>query len=147
MMYASSDRSATFFCHFRSFFALLPYLQPQKFQCHIFLGKEYLGSYDVCFLRYGVQHFFCHFRPFFALLPYLQPQKLKFGENIKNSRRCYPFTHVHHNLRSYDGWFLKYKAHQTVFCHFGPFFALWPPENQIFEKIKKAWWYYHFIHV
>ena len=147
-MYASSDRSATFFCHFRSFFALLPYLQPQKFQCHIFLGKEYLGSYDVwCFLRYGVQHFLCHFRPFFALLPYLQPQKLKFGENIKNSRRCYPFTHVYHDLRSYDGWFLKHKAHQTVFCHFGPFYALWPPENHIFEKIKNARWYYHFIHV
>ena len=33
-------------------------------------------SYDVCFLRYGVQqtHFFCHFGPFFALLPTIEPE-------------------------------------------------------------------------
>ena len=41
---------------------------------------------------------FCHFRSFFALLPhYLWPQK--FGKNVKNTWRYYPFTNVHRKSR------------------------------------------------
>ena len=38
-----------------------------------------------------------------------------------------------------------------IYCYFGPFFALSPPnnlENQNFEKRKKTFWrYHHFTHV
>ena len=84
---------------------------------------------------------FCHFRPFFALLPHYWPQKLKFGKNVKNTWRYYPFTHVHHKSRSYDVWFLRYKVQRTKFFvilgHFLPFDGPENPKNQNFEEIKK----------
>ena len=41
--------------------------------------------------------------------------------------------------QSYDVWFLRYEAWRTeFFCHFGPFFALLPPKNQHFQKLKKT---------
>ena len=45
---------------------------------------------------------FCDFRPFLAVLPHYWPQKLKFGKNVKNSWKYYPFTHVYHKWKSYD---------------------------------------------
>ena len=41
----------------------------------------------------------------------------------------------------YDVWFLRYKAWQKIFCHFGPFFTFCHPnklKNQNFEKLKKT---------
>ena len=68
----------------------------------------------------------CHFGPFFALLPNYWLQKLKFGKNIKNHWRYYPFKHVYHKWRSCDVCSLRYKGTtDRVFCQFGPFFALW----------------------
>ena len=71
-----------------------------------------------------IKYSFCHFRPLPALLAHYWPQKSKFG-NVKNSRRYYPFTHVHHKSRSYDVWFLRYKVQRTKFFvilgHFLPF--------------------------
>ena len=93
---------------------------------------------------------FCHLRPFFTLLPHYWPWNLKFGKNVKNTWRHYPFTHVYHKSRSYayDVWFLRYKVKWTEFfvilSHFLPFNPLNNPKNQDFEKIKKAWRYYHF---
>ena len=69
---------------------------------------------------------FCHFRPFFALSPHYWPWKLKFGKDVKNTWRYYPFTHVYHKSRSYDGRFLRL-----------PFDPPKKPKNQNFEKIKK----------
>ena len=44
---------------------------------------------------------------------------------------------MYHKWQSYDVLFLSYGAWGTqFFCHFGPFFALLPPRNQNFEKIK-----------
>ena len=44
-----------------------------------------------------------------------------------------------------------WSAMDIIFCHFGLFFALLPPndpENQIFLKDEKnTWRYYHFTHV
>ena len=84
---------------------------------------------------------FCHFRPFFALLPHYWPQKLKFGKNVKNTWRYYPFTHVYHKSRSYDVWFLRYKVQRTKFfailSHFLPFDPLNNPKSQNFEETKK----------
>ena len=58
---------------------------------------------------------FCHFRLFPALLPHYWPRKLKFGKNVKNTWRYYPFTHVYHKSRSYDVWFLRYEVQRTGF--------------------------------
>ena len=67
---------------------------------------------------------FCRFRPFFALSTHYWPQKLKFGKNVNNAWRYYSFTHVHHNSRSYDVWFLRCKG--KSFLSFWAIFALWP---------------------
>ena len=49
-----------------------------------------------------------------------------------------------------------WSATDRIFCHFGPFFALYSPppthpnnpKNQNFEKMKKkAWRYHHFTQV
>ena len=77
---------------------------------------------------------FCHFGPFFALLPHYWPQKLTFGKNVKKTWRYYPFTNVYHKYRSYDVWFLRYKATTNRgFCHFDP------PNNPKKTKILKKW--------
>ena len=85
-------------------------------------------SYELQLLRYGMRHFFfflqqesnrdCHFRPFFALLPHYWPRKLKFGKNVNNTWRYYPFTHLHHKSRSHDVWFQRYKVQRTEFLSF-----------------------------
>ena len=94
-------------------------------------------------------YFFVILGHFFALSPHYWARKLKIGRNVKKDLRHYPFTHVYHKWRSYDVWFLGYKARQPkFFCHFGSFFAFDPPnklKNQNFEKIKKTTWRYcHF---
>ena len=60
----------------------------------------------------------CHFRPFFALLPHYWPRKLKFGKNVNNTWRYYPFTHLHHKSRPHDVWFQRYKVQRTEFLSF-----------------------------
>ena len=80
---------------------------------------------------------FYHFRPCFALLPHYWPRKLKIGKNLKASWRYYPFTHTYQKWRSYDVWFLRYKAPRT-FGHFLPFDPPNNLKNQNFVKMKKA---------
>ena len=141
-----------FFCHFGPFFALLsPTLyQPRKpkfwkteksvCRCyHLKLVQQKTRSYDVCLLRYGVQQkIFCHFRPFFAILSQYWPWKLKFGKNVKNSWKCYPFTHVYHKSRSYDVWFLRYKMQSTeLFIILGHIFPLTLQTTQKIKILKK----------
>ena len=98
----------------------------------------------------GTDIIFCHFRPFFALLPHYWPQKLKFGKNVKNTWRYYPFTHVHHKSRSYDVWFLRYKVQRTEFFvilgHFYPLTLLTTQKIKIWKNEKNSWRYYHFKH-
>ena len=84
---------------------------------------------------------FCHFGSFFALLPHCWSRKLTFAKNVQKTWTYYPFTHVYHKWRSYDIWFLKYKAPQTKFFvilgHFLPFDPPNNHKNQNFEKMKK----------
>ena len=93
---------------------------------------------------------FCHFRPSFALLLHYWPWKLKFGKNVKKPWRYYPFTHVHHNSRSYDVWSLRYKVQTTelfvILGHFHLLALLTTQKIKILKKIKKknTWRYYHF---
>ena len=90
-------------------------------------------SYEVQFLRHGARQNFLSFWAIFwpptpppppitpqnhnnlenqnlkkKKNPWYWPRKLKFGKKVKNTWRCYPFTHVYHKLRS-DVWFLRYK--------------------------------------
>ena len=98
-------------------------------------------SNDVWLLRYGKQDMiFCHFRPL--------TQKLKFGKNVKNAWRYYPFTHymctINQDHMMYGSWDIKCKGQRL--CHYGPFFALWPSQQPKKSKLKKkkAWRYYYF---
>ena len=87
------------FCHSGLFFALLPPYGPRKSKFwknekkptryyHFTTVYHKWKSYDVWFLRYGVQQtkFFshlilCHFGPFFALSAPWQPRKPKVWKN------------------------------------------------------------------
>ena len=126
--------------------------EKSTWRCHHFkLVQQKTWSYDVCLLRYGVrQTIFCYFRPVFALLPHYWPQKLKFGKNVKNTWRYYPFTHVYHKSRSYDVWFLRYKVQRTEFFvilgHFYPLTLLTTQKIKTWKNEKNSWRYYHFKH-
>ena len=63
-----------------------------------------------CFLSFWT--IFCPF------LPHYWPQKLKFGKNVTHTWRYYPFTQLYHDWRSYDVWFLRKGAGETVFLFF-----------------------------
>ena len=71
---------------------------------------------------------FCHFGLFFALLPSNNPANHNF-EKMKNMPVDIIILHMFicDKWKSYDKWFLRYGAWQTIFSHFGPFFALLPP--------------------
>ena len=90
-----------------------------------------MGHYSVTDVIYG------HFGQFFAFLPHYWPQKLKLGKNIKKSWRYYPFTNLYHKWRSYDVWFLRYKAQQTVFLSFWTIFLPFHPQTA--QKKSKFW--------
>ena len=57
---------------------------------------------------------------------------------------------MHHKWRSYDSWFLRYKAWLTTFfvvlSHFLPFDPpiIQPEKWKFWTNEKKAWRYYHF---
>ena len=91
-------------------------------------------------MLYIFAQIFKYFGPFFAFYPAIDPENSNLKKMEKKTWRYYAFTHVYHKCRSFDVWFLRYKAQWTVFCHFGPFFPSDPPnnpKNQNFEKIKK----------
>ena len=57
-------------------------------------------------IRSGTDWILNHFLPFY---PPHDPENWR----KKNAWRYYPFTHVYLKWRSYDKWFLKYKAQRT----------------------------------
>ena len=79
-----------------------------------------------------------HFVPFYPL----KPPKIKIFKNENICWRYHHFTHLHQKSQSYDVWFLRYGVRQTEFFvimdRFLPFFPPIDPENQNFEKMKKA---------
>ena len=93
--------------------------------------------------------FWTIFCPFTLLI---NPKNQNFQIIKKSPWRYYHFTHVYHKWKSYDVWFLRYRAQQAQFFvileHFLPFYPLNNPKNQNFEKMKKnSRIYYHFTHV
>ena len=71
----------------------------------------------------------------------LTTQKIKILKLKKNTWR-YHFTHLHHNWKSYDVWFLRYGASWRSFFvildHFLHFYSPNSWKNQNFEEMKKA---------
>ena len=106
-------------------------------------------SYDVQFLRYRVRQteffaFLGHFSPFTIPHPPNDSQNQNFEKKMKRMPEdtILLYIHVHQKWRSYDIWFLKYKAQQTeifvILGHFLPFYPTKNPKNQNFEKMKKT---------
>ena len=87
------------------------------------------ASWDMECDRHNFLSFWAIFLPF---KPLLTPK-------IKIWKKCFGKT-LDHKQRSYDVWFLRYKAQRIFFfCHFGPFFTLWPPPLTTRKIILKKW--------
>ena len=76
-----------------------------------------------------------------------KPEKLEFWKNEKKKKKCWRyhyFTHVNQKPQSYKVQFLRYRVRQNLLLFWAIFcsFTLSPspnnPENQNFEKMKKA---------
>ena len=137
-------------CYFGPIFELLPPNNPKikifkKWKKHLEMSSFYTYALKItikwCMLPeiWSVKDiFFCHFGPFLALSSQLLTPKIKIWKNVKNTWRCYAFTHVYHKWRSHDVWFLRYKAEFFVILgHFLPFDPPNSPKNQNFEKNEK----------
>ena len=80
-----------------------------------------------------------HFAPFYYPHPYLSndPENQNFA--------------LHDNHMMYGSWDMEiWSAMDRIFCHFGPFFALLPPnnlKNPNFENMKKKPWAIIILHV
>ena len=88
---------------------------------------------------------FCTFIP-------LITQKIKILKNWNNIQeilsfyKCAPLMTIIW-CKVPEIWSMK----DTIFCHFGPFFALLPPiipkKSKFWKNEKTTWRYYHFTHV
>ena len=81
------------------------------------------------------------------LMNFEKPEKLEFWKNEKKKKKCWRyhyFTHVNQKPQSYKVQFLRYRVRQNFLSFWAIFcsFTLSPspnnPENQNFEKMKKA---------
>ena len=94
------------------------------------------------------RHFFLSFQAIFSSFTPLLTPKIKFGKNVKNTWRYYPFPHVHHKSSSYDVWFLKYKVQRTklsvILDHFLSFD---PPNNPKNFRTFECYFERHIFHL
>ena len=80
-----------------------------------------------------------HFLPFY---PINDPENQNFNKMKKITEDIIIFNKwiINYNHMMYSSWDMK-RATDIIFCHFGPFFALYPtnnPKNQDVEKMKKT---------
>ena len=66
-------------------------------------------------------------------------------KNEKNAWRYYHFTHVYHEWKSYDVWFLRYGAGRQNFFSFCPVFCTFIPLAT--QNEKNTWIYHNFTQV
>ena len=105
-----------FFCHLGHFF---PFFSPSPENQNFEKMKKAFGDViiwnscnkkdDRMMYAYSdmeCNRYFSSIEAIFCFFTHYWPRKLKFGKNVKNTWRYYPFTHVHHKLRSFDIWFL-----------------------------------------
>ena len=93
---------------------------------------------------------FCHFGLFFVLLP---PNNSK-NQNFTEIKKAPGDIIIFHMCSINDNHVIMFpqtwSTTDRIFCHFGPFFVLLPPnnqKNQNFAKMKKRPADYHFTHV
>ena len=108
---------------------------------HLQISLSKSWWYDLQFLRYRAKHTeIGNFRSFFALLPPKDPQN-KVSKKWKNLLQISSFTRVP-KITAYDVWFPRHGVWQTecfvIMDRSLPFYSPMDPENQNFEKIKKA---------
>ena len=120
----------TIFCHFGSFFALLPLYWPPKIKNREKIRRYFLfrmctinkDSWDIRRNRQKFSSFWVIFCPFIPLTN----QKIKILKKWKNPWRYYHFTFVYHEWQSYDVRFLRYRVQQAksflILDHFLPFY-------------------------
>ena len=85
---------------------------------------------------------FCHFGPFLPFYPTNDPKDITFSKDIISSfSTCVPYE------RSYDVWFLRYKALQSFLSFWAIFCPLTLLTTQKTNILKKVWRYYHFTFV
>ena len=100
------------------------------------------GSWDMKHNRLNFLSFWTIFCPFTSLKTWKIKILKKWKQQKKNAWRYYHFIYVYHKWKSYDVWFLRYGAWQTIFFlildHFVPFYPPNKPENQNFEKREKT---------
>ena len=127
------------FCHFRSFFALLPHYWPRKLK----LGKNvkhtsrysplHMCAINQDHMMHGSWNIKCKGQSFlsfwaiFCLLTLLTTQKIKILKKWKKPWRYYHFTLVYHKWKSYDLWFLRYGAWQNFLSFWAIFLSFYPP--------------------
>ena len=130
-------------------------LKKNNWRYHFKIVYHKWSSYDAWFLRYRVQQAeFLLLWTIFCSLPPLTTQKIKI-----DAWRCCHVTHVYHEWKSYDVWFLRYRDMEiwsateffsfwAIFCPFNPP----PPQQQprkskFWKNEKKPWRYHHFTQV
>ena len=79
---------------------------------------------------------FLSFWNVFRTFTHLATQKIKILKKWKKTCRYYHFTHVFHKWQSYDVWFLRYLAWQTISLLF---WTIFPPKKTQKIKILKKW--------
>ena len=122
-------------------FEMKKLLQASSFHTHLHMCTKNHNHMRYSSWDTDWDRIFCHFGPYFTLLPHYWPQKLKFGNSVKKHCRHYPFTPVHHEWRSCDVWFLRYKGTTDRFWWFWATFCsftlLTIRKTKILKKFKK----------
>ena len=154
------------FCHFGPFFSNFTPLTTRKIKILKKWKKKYTWrnyhfthvyhtwkSYDVWFLRYGVQWtesfvILDHFLPFY---PNNNPKKETFWRNEKTPGDIIilHMCTINDSHIMYGSWDMEHDGHNflsfwTIFCTFTP---LTIRKIKILKKGKKPWRYYLFTHV
>ena len=133
------------FCHSGLFFALLPPYGPRKSKFwknekntwryyHFTNVYHKWQSYDVWFLRYGVQQteFFVILDRFLPFYPPMDPENQNFQKNGKNTWRYYHFTNINDSHMIYGSSDMEWNGQ-----NFLTFWTIFCPKNKNFEKMKK----------
>ena len=123
IVYEIPSRTDWIFCHFGSFFALLPAWQPEKSKYKKSRKKKTPGDIIILynFTKNHDHMLYCSwdmvrdrcncyfsFWAFSCSFTTLTAQKIKISKKWKNTWRYYHFTYVYQKLWSNDVWFLRY---------------------------------------
>ena len=127
-----SAADITFF-HFGLFFQNFEKTKANLWRYYYFTNVYYKWqSYDVWFLRHGVQQaeLFVILDCFLPFHPPNNPKNQNFEKMKKTARRYYHFIHVYHKWKSYDVWFLCYGVWRTeIFVILDRFLSFYPTNN------------------